>query len=156
MTPFLIIVLCLLSAAFVLLPLRTRAQSADFEYSNGREQNNRKRLMEKQKGLARQIKDIEFDYSMGKINADDYDQWRGDLDAQLTTVKNQLQSEATKHTANPVFATDFDVEAEVLIARARRKRALQNAVSGATWTCSCGRTMSENDRFCASCGAAHV
>ncbi len=91
---------------------------------------------------------------MEKINAEDYQLLHGELSARVAQVQQSLeQSETTSSAAIP----DFDIETEVLIARARRKRAAQNvSLSGATWTCTCGRVMSEEDKFCASCGASRV
>ena len=157
MTSALIVVICLLTAAFVLLPLRSRASSETIEYSNGAPSHRaspRELLVEKRDSLLRQIRELEFDRSMDKINAEDYELLRGDLSEQTAQV---LQSLETGETVETVVVPDFDVEAEVLVARARRKRAMQNlSLSGATWTCECGRAMSQEDKFCASCGAPRV
>lgn len=162
MTSVLITVICVLAAAFVLLPLRSRASNATMsnetiEYSNGAHSGDatpRELLAEKHNSLLRQIKELEFDRSMEKINAEDYDPLHSELSDRAAQVLQSLeQSETTGSAAIP----DFDIETEVLIARARRKRASHNAsLSGATWTCACGRVMSEEDKFCASCGAPRV
>jgi len=159
MTSVFIVVLCVLTAAFVLLPLRSRASNATMsnetiEYSNGAHSGDatpRELLAEKHNSLLRQIKELEFDRSMEKINAEDYDPLHSELSDRAAQVLQSLeQSETTGSAAIP----DFDIETEVLIARARRKRASQNvSLSGATWTCTCGRTMSDSDKFCASCGS---
>lgn len=162
MTPVLIVVLCVLTAAFVLLPLRSRASNETMsnetiEYSNGAHSGDatpRELLAEKHNSLLRQIKELEFDRSMEKINAEDYQLLHVQLSARAAQVQQSLeQSETTGSAAIP----DFDIETEVLVARARRKRASQNvSLSGAIWTCACGRVMSEEDKFCASCGAPRV
>lgn len=147
MTPIFIIVLCLICAAFVLLPLRSRATSV-IEYSN---RSADKDLKEKQARLRRQLSDLNFDRSMQKVNEDDYESARADLNAQLETIEQNLRLATT--SKETVSSADFDLEAEVLIARARRKRV---ATNDKTWTCECGRAMSDADKFCASCGAARA
>lgn len=156
MTFFLIVVLCLAIAVFVFSPLRAPSAAGAAAFTNAKETVGRKSLVEKQRALSRQIQDLEFDNSLEKINGDDFNRWRNDLNEQLTTIKSQLsqsapQSEAKSSTRSDA---DFDVETEILVARARRQRAIQSAVSVNCWTCSCGRAMSDADRFCASCGAA--
>lgn len=159
MTSALIVVICVLTAAFVLLPLRSRASSETIEYSNSkdapfRNPSSRELLVEKRDDLLRQIKELEFDRAMEKINAEDYEHRRGELSEQAAHVLQSLEAGGTTET---VAVPDFDVEAEILVARARRKRMAQNiAPSGATWACECGRVMSENDKFCANCGAPRI
>lgn len=48
----------------------------------------------------------------------------------------------------------YEAEAEVEIAVARVK--LRRSQHRAGWRCECGRTMNDNDRFCADCGAARA
>lgn len=162
MTSVFIVVLCVLTAAFVLLPLRSRASNETMsnetiEYSNGAHSGDataRELLAEKHNSLLRQIKELEFDRSMEKVNAEDYQLLHGQLSDQAAQVQQSLEQNDTVVSA---VIPDFDIEAEVLIARARRKRASHNAsLFGATWTCACGRVMSEEDKFCASCGAPRV
>ncbi len=162
MTSVFIVVLCVLTAAFVLLPLRSRASNETMsnetiEYSNGAHSGDataRELLVDKHNRLLRQIKELEFDRSMEKVNAEDYEHLHGQLSDQAAQVQQSLEQNDTVVSA---VIPDFDIEAEVLIARARRKRALQNvSLSGVTWTCACGRVMSEEDKFCASCGAPRV
>lgn len=156
MAIFLIFALCLAVAAFVLLPLRAASAVNATAFQDARENSGRKTLVEQQRTLSRQIKDLEFDNSLGKLDAADYDQWRTDLNERLTSVKTRLQEAppATSSARSSTRYSDFDLEAEILIARARRKRAVQSLSPENSWTCACGRTMSDEDRFCASCGSA--
>ena len=88
---------------------------------------------------------LDFDLSMGKIGEEEYRQAR----AQLTTEIFDQDVVPAQPSSN-----DADIEAEILIARARRRKRETPATS---WTCGeCGRAMSGEDRFCASCGAARV
>ncbi len=155
MTIFLIAVLCLCVAAFVLLPFRAPSAAGAAAFADANQAVGRKGLLEKQRALSRQLQDLEFDNSLGKIGGDDFDRWSADLNAQLTTIKTQLsQSAPQQNEAKSSTRTEnFDLEAEVLVARARRKRVRQNAAATEFWTCSCGRSMSDADKFCASCGA---
>ena len=55
---------------------------------------------------------------------------------------------------------EAEAEIEILVARTRRRLQLQNAraqadVTAGAWQCAkCARQMGQDDRFCASCGAA--
>ncbi len=142
--------LCLFAAAWVLLPLRVAR--ADIEYSmvDGGEP---KKLDDEMKRLQRQSRDIEFDRSLGKIGDADFAQLQSDIQTQMETVAQQLNSKTVAPTME-THAPDFDLETEILIVRARRKRAARKTQTPALWSCSCGREMSQADSFCASCGAA--
>lgn len=139
-------------AAYVVWPLRRNAlENHDIEYSM-----SEAAPVDAQEALQQ----LDFDLSMGKIDDIEYRQSR----AQLTT---EIVDEGVVPT--PPSSDDADMEAEILIARARRRKretpiAKTPIAETATtempitnWTCGeCGREMSDADRFCASCGAARV
>ena len=94
------------------------------------------------------LEQLDFDLSMGKIDDIEYREARAQLTAEIV-------DEGVVPT--PPSSDDADLEAEILIARARRKRETQVEIQNATWICGeCAREMSGADRFCASCGAARV
>ncbi|HEY0074385.1 MAG TPA: hypothetical protein VGB77_09805 [Abditibacteriaceae bacterium] len=125
-------------------------------------------LLEQRDTLLRELKDLEFDRRMGKIDDADYAEMHTSLARRTTTVLDAL--EALKPTgrgrngsASASWHRALDVEAEVLVARARlrlrggkvetRHSASEELPDGA-WHCECGRTMKRSDKFCASCGAS--
>lgn len=104
-------------------------------------------LEEERDVLLRDLKDLEFDQRMGKVDEADYSEMRAVLIENTNAVFDELEN-----ISRPVQGggwLDLEIEAEVLIARARLQLAL-----GALWKCVCGRRMSEADKFCATCGAA--
>jgi rRNA maturation endonuclease Nob1 len=115
-------------------------------------------LPERRDNLLRQLKELEFDYSMGKIEPQQYENLRGELSSETAQVLSQLESASTQQVSLPGAALstsstrnlDLEIELEIQIARARRR---SSSEPSSTWSCSdCGRTMSADDRFCASCG----
>ncbi|MBV9468339.1 MAG: hypothetical protein JO316_17345 [Abitibacteriaceae bacterium] len=158
------------------LPLITRTQGEDLGV-----------LVEQRDALLRDMKDLEFDLEMGKIEADDYAQLRASTAAAASAVLQKIETITTPATQDTrrkkrkgsAAGTDFiserelhhqslaqraelEAEIEVLITRKRRKLAASQVVSNGhaapiatsgSWQCeSCGRTMSDADRFCGSCG----
>lgn len=144
-------------------------------------------LIEQRDTLLRDMKDLEFDLEMGKIEADDYAQLRASTAAAASAVLQKIEaattpatqdtrrkkrkgsgsetdsiSERDLHRQNLAQRSELEAEIEVLITRKRRKLAASQVVSNghaepsataSTWQCeSCGRTMSDADRFCGSCG----
>lgn len=130
-------------AAYVAWPLRRNAlTNENIEYS----------MSEKASPVVARaaLQQLEFDRSMGKIDDDEYRDLRATLEAKLSDEEFESEREVSKSTT----PNDADIEAEILIARARRRNLKSQT---ALWTCGeCGREMSGADRFCASCGAAHV
>jgi hypothetical protein len=142
MLVFLITLLSVATLVYVAAPLwsrQTLAVAADTS------------LLERRDNLLRQIRELEFDYSMGKIEPDDYQTLRADLSSQTSQVLDQIEGQSGAKPENrvldfsPLSLAEAALEIEVLVARARRKNQ--------TWQCACGRVMANSDRFCASCGA---
>lgn len=104
-------------------------------------------LEEERDVLLRDLKDLEFDQRMGKVDEADYSEMRSALVEKTTTVLDEL--EASTAPAQADGWADWEIETEVLIARERLKLSLR-----VLWKCVCGRDMSEADKFCANCGAA--
>ena len=136
------------AAAYIVWPLRrnTRA-NLDIEYSMSESHFS---VTDADESLSQ----LDFDYSLGKINDEEYASSRAAYQAQLPNESAQNASETGSVATSTVEEFDAEIEAEILVARARRqKRAMQTA----SWMCEkCGRTMKDDDRFCASCGAARV
>ena len=168
--------LCLATVVFISAPFwRQRAgmaaASGDVAVPEPRDM-----LIERREALLRELKDLEFDREMGKIDDEDYAQMRASTAAAASTVLQKLetlrepvsapQSQKRKKSARASQApqprasrVEMEAEAEILIARARRLTVASPPVNGSMpdadggWRCqSCQRQMTANDRFCASCG----
>ncbi len=114
--------------------------------------------------LLRELKDLEFDHRTGKMDAEEYAELRSataeeasavlqELDAVRGERRGRQRGGALLNGARQYMAQE--VEIEVLIARARRQLKARPVADNSTssWQCACGRVMSNDDRFCASCGA---
>lgn len=134
-------------------------------------------LVHRKDAVLRAIKDLEFDYQVGKLSADDYRLFDERLRRQAVGLLQQLEQVA------PLSANLAD-ELEVDIARLRKTRdrvapapavphaqqpvgavlaaqpavvtvAATAALPGATKYCTnCGNPLQPNHKFCANCGAA--
>jgi hypothetical protein len=128
-------------------------------------------LLEQRDTLLRELKDLEFDRRMGKIDDADYAEMHSSLAGRTTAVLDAL--EALKPTGRgrngssaPSWHHAANAEAEILVARARLRlrgktpsqpaaaHKADEALSPGPWQCECGRTMKSSDKFCASCGAS--
>lgn len=137
------LLICALVAAFVVSPLfRERRVWVQMPV-----QARRAMLLDERDALLRDLKDLEFDREMGKIDDADYAEMRAESAQQASSVLQALENGMV--APNGRGRMERDIEAEVMIARARLR--LQKAPGG--WKCVCGRQMSDSDRFCASCGA---
>jgi hypothetical protein len=106
--------------------------------------------------LLRELKDLEFDRRMGKVEPSEYEAARARLTQEAAQVLRKLEelptpkAKAHEPKARGNRRLDLEIEIEVAVARARRKMKMQQA--SAFWECECGRQMNLGDRFCASCG----
>ncbi len=123
----------------------------------------RQRELETQReGLLRDLKELEFDRRMGKVDAEQYASARARATQEAARVLRQLEalsataSLGTRRPRPPQsraqpspgrLELELELELEVAIARARRRLRQQ-----ANWACPCGRVMRGGDVFCASCG----
>ncbi len=135
--------ICAAVIAFVAMPLfRERRAWVQMPM-----QARRAMLLDERDALLRDLKDLEFDREMGKIDDADYAEMRAASADQASSVLQALEGGMV--APNGRGQMERDIEAEVMVARARLR--LQKAPDG--WKCVCGRQMSDSDKFCASCGA---
>ena len=99
--------------------------------------------LEREKMLVlRTIKELEFDRSMGKLSAKDFDEMSGRLRARALSLMKQLDMDATGYR---------DAIEQELAARVR-KGAQVRTVSPAASTCACGINNDVDAVFCKRCG----
>jgi rubrerythrin len=169
---FIAFLICMATALFIGAPLfqrgRGQAESGTVGFhstassSGGTPTNSA--LEERRDTLLLTLKELEFDHSMGKIDESDYARLRAATTTEAATVLSQLEeaharvgvtgSTGAYRSANEAALRDAEIEAEVLVARARRKREKSvKSPQASAWLCAqCGRAMNEEDRFCATCG----
>ena len=134
-----------LSFWYISMPLWLHATNAAHENLAPLDQ-----LSERRDNLLRQLKELEFDHTMGKIETDDYTRLRREVAAETATVLTRLEKlQVPAASINVSRNLEMESEIEVQIARSRRRL----AAAKAQWHCAqCGRGMAESDKFCASCG----
>ena len=156
--------LCLVTVAYIAAPFWfkgtvaqvvpgvRRASRAEVVQAEARES-----LLEQRDHLLRELKDLEFDRAMGKIDPSDYDQLRASTASAAAAVLEKLEPAAPSPTSGVGGAVrkkrgknvrvaaenghneaaprqmqraEAEAEAEILIARARRKFAAEAATEG--------------------------
>lgn len=109
----------MISPLFLKAPVKAPAQPEASADLRGEE------LIEQRDTMLRNLKDLEFDRSMGKINEDEYAALRAQMTAQVSAVLDQIDrgSRSSQAATGVVFtsAADVSLELEVLVARIRRQ-----------------------------------
>lgn len=171
--------LLIVVTVFVLRPLvekrgaktpRARAQS------NAEEGETREALLRQRDAIYAAIRELDFDFRLGKVSEEDYRPQRERLALQGVAILKQLDAlspdgdaelegeieaeiarrrrkrtgpPAQKAPAHQAGLSDAEIEAQI---RARRRT---STASPATFTCPrCGIATAPEDRFCRKCGAA--
>ena len=134
-----------LGAYRVLLPLVSKEVEAPLTIGG------RTRVaMEREKTLVlRSIKELEFDYAMGKVGKADFDEMHGRLRARAVGLMKQLD-------AGGGYKEQIAREIEQRLADgAQSAQGAQgaNGAQGATGCAQCGTENDEDARFCKNCGA---
>ena len=116
------------------------------------------------------IKDLMFDYEMGKVSAEDYELLLARAKLEAANIRQHID----RLSAGTEIAPALDTEIEMLIAEVRQQgfngqktllneeveaeiEHLKNLASGASEeiTCpNCGKTVQADDAFCGRCGLA--
>ncbi len=117
-------------------------------------------LMAQRDGLYATLHDLDLDYQLGKLDAEDYGALREKYLSRAAVVLQELDAVGD----TPANASTLDAEIEKEIAALRRRtptqpspvqRGRDEGRGRATLQCSnCGRAYSRGDRFCARCGQA--
>ena len=89
---FCIALISALTLWYILLPLWRPAAALATSPSTPTET-----LPERRDNLLRQLKELEFDYSMGKVDASDYERMRGELSSETSDVLSRLEASSAQH-----------------------------------------------------------
>lgn len=158
----------ILTAVFITLPFfkkSTDVENAIEQKSNPVENPSLmglKRLNSEKESLYAALNDIEFDYGLGKLSREDYEELKRDYKAKAASVLKQideigkglhsreLEDEIEKEIVairNLKSPEDDEIEEEILKAR-------KQAVDKDNYpTCvNCGKQYSAGDLFCSRCG----
>ncbi|NIR51647.1 zinc ribbon domain-containing protein [candidate division KSB1 bacterium] len=96
-------------------------------------------LIERKETVYSQIKDIEFDYQMGKLSESDFKELRQQYKAEAVDLLKQIDE-----------IQGQDVRAKEMLHQQQQKK--EASEHGVKYCWMCGTPVTEGDRFCASCG----
>ena len=152
---FLGLALLLLVALVVVRPL------LDSRHPHTRQPGPAEALLAQREQILVQLRDLDFDHTLGKLGEDDYAAQRAQLVAQGVEALKQLDALGLSLPAASAAPASGD-EIEAAIARRRHAgptSAAAPAVSAVTPAApapvvcaNCGRKATPGDQFCASCG----
>ena len=86
------------------------------------------------------LRDVEYDFHTGKLDAEDYQELRQELSAEALAALEALDASAADQGA----PSDLDIEAEIAAVRA--------GLESGTTCRGCGQLNPDGSRYCASCG----
>ena len=165
----LILILSLAVAIFVALPFfrkrldesSSRAQSSAAEIEDPLEDKLGKLNLEKESIFAA-IKEIDFDYDLGKLSKDDHDQLQKKYKLQAASILREIDKVAIKADENDLedalekeislmrggeLTDEEEIEKEILAARD------SGIANGVGLICAdCGKVSGFDDKFCSNCG----
>lgn len=133
---------------FVARPLMNRANDAQ------ETPQNESALLAERDRILSALEELDFDYTLGKIPAEDYPLQRGLLvqrGAEILSQLDEIERQAARSAPRRAAARKrrlSDEEIEALIARRRQER--REKTGG--FCPRCGRPVLHSDRFCPACG----
>jgi hypothetical protein len=98
--------------------------------------------------LYQAIKDLEFDYRVGKVSEVDYQAFDAQLKEQAVMVLKEIDAFETA-AADPALESRLEAE----IAALRRNGHAASSDAAPSFCPQCGQGVQGGDRFCARCGA---
>ncbi|HWP91168.1 MAG TPA: zinc-ribbon domain-containing protein [Thermodesulfobacteriota bacterium] len=159
-----ILIIVMAVAVFISLPFfrgRVEEDSEDPDRPKGDREAELKRLNAEKESLLAAIKEVGFDYEVGKLTKEDYQELETKykteaalllqniekLEAEMNDagLKDGLEEEIRK-TRRTKLADDKGLEEEILRARKLRSKGLEHLCS------KCGASYQPEDRFCSKCG----
>jgi len=132
-TLLLFFAITLLIAFFVALPMLQRSPRFGFGKLGGNHKAND--LVERKESIYSAIKEIEFDYQMGKLSEEDFKALRQQYKEEAVNLLkkiDQLQSKPGKASG--------------------QKKGTPKAQTSPNYCWVCGTAVTESDKFCANCG----
>jgi hypothetical protein len=158
----------IITAVFIILPFfkkNTDVENPIHQKSNPIENPSLvelKRLNSEKELLYTALNDIEFDYGLGKLSREDYDELKEDYKAKAVSVLKQIDE-----ISKGVHSTELEDELEKEITAIRNLKSLeeneiekeilkarkQNIDKNEYLSClNCGKEYSPGDLFCSGCG----
>lgn len=177
MEAIIVLVITGITAIFIALPFFLKARATARQGTEGLENNppdpvieRLKTLQVRKESLYSAIRDIDFDFGLGKLSKEDFEELRlkyrieassvlKEIDnisenSGLNTLERQIEDEIKESRGIKNLPAHEEDEIEKEILRLRKTPHTADAVSQNEMNCfSCGSVYGEEDQFCSKCGA---
>lgn len=156
--------IAIIISIFIVIPFFNKKTSVYFfdedQYSKENTLTDKwKSLTSQKESLYSALKDIEFDYGLGKLSKDDYEELKKTYKVKASTILKQLDDIGK----NPnVASLEEEVEKEISAIRKLKKERNENRIGydineettqEIKLNCAeCGKEYSHQDKFCSQCG----
>lgn len=121
-------------------PSSRRARGA----SNSNE-NSLSELLRKKQAVYDELKEIDFDFKMGKISEGDYEQMMQAHRAEAVEILKAIEGASGKE--------DFDKDIEARVMDLRKSSRGAKKAPAATTCHNCGQRLGSGEKFCPACGS---
>jgi uncharacterized OB-fold protein len=120
-------------------------------FSTQRREEKGKALLQRKEEVYAAIKEMDFDYGMGKISEDDYHELRSQYKVNALEIMKQLD---TQDGGDDI---DAAIEREVQSIRDKEKPVIERkdekkSLGQINFCPQCGRKIAQGDNFCPGCG----
>ncbi len=153
LSAFIVILLSVGVMGYVLYPLIfKREEKPSWTNSSSTVSYSLRELQRKKENIYLAIKELDFDYKMGKLSEGDYQQLRQQLKADATLILQQID-ELEKNQYGE--SLEDQIEKEILAFRKKKKARSQIPASEVTLEVkcpNCHRLLAAQDKFCSECG----
>lgn len=160
---FLILAVLIITGMYLYAPFTSRARTI---YNNN-EEHELSSLKAERDRVINSLQELDFDFKLGKVPADDYPEQRQSLlqkgaeilrqldEIEKTSssqdVETRIEKAAAKKRADASSETELDDKEIEIMIKARRKE-IKNKSAG--FCPKCGKPVLVTDKFCPSCGKA--
>jgi rRNA maturation endonuclease Nob1 len=127
---------------YIVKPLFDKNEAAFAEAYTGN--NHFDELIKNKNVLLQEIKEIDFEYQMGKLSEQDYKNLKGDFENQAIDVLQKIDNKGNGKSSKD------DVELEIEIYKKRQKKS--KTQHSFKFCSNCGNKIQPHDKFCSSCG----
>jgi zinc-ribbon domain len=144
MNLLIVITLGVILLVYVIMPLTKKKYQLAFVPFNKTNQKEIK-LLERKNELLGALKEIEFEYQLGKLSEEDYNNLKNDYEMNALSVLKELDH---KDNGNSEME---DIESEIREFRSKMKPGLGQE-NNLNYCSNCGAKLSNEFKFCSNCG----
>ncbi len=148
MNLLIVITLGVILLVYVIMPLTKKKYQLAFVPFNKTNQKEIK-LLERKNELLGALKEIEFEYQLGKLSEEDYNNLKNDYEMNALSVLKELDH---KDNGNSEME---DIESEIREFRSKMKPGLGQEMN-LNYCSKCGVKLSNEFKFCSNCGKSLI